>query len=778
MKIHNEKTKISVLSLAVQGALATMCALPLLAQADELSDEVLAIMRPTNFVEIGAQNVSQSAAKFGEYSGLNKSGAEFVGNFSVRGGDAYQGGDGTLRWGVSGYDLGTTSRELGATVGKQGQWNLNIGHDELRHNLSDTYQTPQQGSMGGNTFTLPASFGVYNGATTATTATVPPSTRAVPASALHTEEVGTTRKNTSFGAGYHFSPQLSLKFDYNHLAQSGAKLMASNTLGGVGTGVAGSTWRAEAIAILMNPTNYKTDTFNLALNWVGDKGHLTGGYHASFFKDGYDRMSWQNPIVTAAGNTAPAGVYQTTTMSTAPGNLLHQLNLSGGYAFSRTTKLVGGLSYGRNTQNDSFLTGMPETVLAPQSSLNGRVITKHANLKLTNQTTKDLTLSATLKHNERNNQTPSNIYQYYALNNMTTVDRAANAPYSNKKTEFELAGDYRVAKGQTIRLSYGYEKIDRWCNNYALGSNCLVSTSNTEDKLGIKYKLKASDVVSLNVGYSYADRKGTYDNNAITPLGGLDANSLTRVNSQNYPGFVAVPYAARKQDMLKAGVNWQANEKLELGVEGRYADNKYDPTLGVQGSKTTGINLDATYSYSEDASVSAYASWQDNKKDMRIGASGAGAVNTGASYAALVAPTNIWTNQLAEDGHAIGLNTKHRLMGGKLELSGDLSFSLDKSRYSTQVPYLATCSDPTVLSCGDLPDIKSRVTTLKITGIYSLDKSSRISVGYMYQQLKSNDYFYNWYQLGYTGTRGMPSNEQAPNYSVSLLAASYIYNFK
>lgn len=780
----NEEMKISVLSLAVHSALAVMFAMPMLADAADASQtEAAALRRPSNFVEIGAEHVSKDSAKFGEYSGLSKSGAEIIGNFSVSGGDAYDGGDGTLRWEITGNDLGTTSRELGATVGNQGRWNLSIGHDELRHNITDTYQTPQQGNMGGNTFTLPATFGVYNGATTATTITVPPSTRAIPAGALHTEEVGTTRKNTSFGVGYNISPQLSVKFDYNHLAQSGAKLLASATLGGINTGVVGSTWRAEAIAVLMNPTNYKTDTFNLALNWVGDKGHLTGAYYGSIFRDGYDRMSWENPIVTAAGNTAPAGVYQTTTMSTAPDNQLHQLNLSGGYTFSPTTKLTGGLSYGRNTQNDSFLAGMPEIVLAPQASLNGRVITTHADLKLTNKTTKDLTLSATFKYNERDNKTPSNIYQYYAINNITAIDSAANAPYSNKKTEFELAGDYRLDKRQNIRLAYDYEKINRWCDNYALAANCLVSPSSTEDKLGIKYKLKANDKVSLNAGYAHANRKSTFDHNAITPLSGLDAASLTLVNAQDYPGFEAFTYASRKQDLLKAGVNWQANEKLELGIEGRYVNDNYGSTLGIQDSRTTGINLDAAYTFSDNASVSAYVSWQSSKKDMRIGAApgavvGAVGTNTGTSYAALVAPTNIWTNLLDEDSNSIGINTKHKLMGGKLELAGDLSYSLDKSRYSTQVPYLATCSLATSLTCGDLPDIKSKVTTLKVTGIYSLDKRSKISVGYMYQQLKSDDYQYNWFQLGYTGTRGMPTNQQAPNNSVNVVAVSYIYNFK
>src|SRR5512135_1771296 len=99
MRTRNENMRVSVLSLAVQGALAMMFAVPMAASAaDTLENEVAAIRRPTNFVEIGAENVTRDSAKFGEYNGLNKSGGELIGNFSLRGGDAYEGGNGTKRW--------------------------------------------------------------------------------------------------------------------------------------------------------------------------------------------------------------------------------------------------------------------------------------------------------------------------------------------------------------------------------------------------------------------------------------------------------------------------------------------------------------------------------------------------------------------------------------------------------------------------------------------------------------------------------------------------------
>ncbi len=782
MKTHNEM-KVSILALAVQGALVAMFALPMMANAeDAASADATALKRPTNFVEIGAKNVVHDSAKFGEYNGLDESGVYGVANIDVRGGDAYEDGDGTTRWQIKGADLGTTSRSIGGSISNQGLWDLQINYDELRHNISDTYQTPQQGHMGGNHFTFPTAFGAFNGQANPSSRLMSPTKLGL----FDTKDVHSDRKNTTFGASYTFSPQISLQFDFNHLDQDGAKLIAVGALGGVHavTGLPAASnrsWRAEAVNIIMNPTNYKTDTVNLALNWTGDKGHLTAGYYGSFFRDGYNSVSSQNAMY-ATGATPVAGTYQTNVMSTAPDNQLHQFNLTGGYAFSPATKLAGGFSYGRNTQDNSYLAGRPEIVLAPRSNLNGEVITTHADLKLTHQATKDLSLSGGIKYNERDNQSPSNMYQYFAINGISTnpaaVDSAANAPYSNRKVQVELAGDYRLSKGQNVRLAYEHEYIKRWCDDYAIsGANCLVNPSNDEDKLGISYRLKALENVSFNAGYTYAKRRDDFQGNAITPLAGLNTLTPDDVNALNYPGFIAHPYAQRDQNQVKAGVNWQATEKLDLGLSGRYVHDDYDVKLGAQNGHTESINLDATYAYTENGSISAYATWQNRESKFKSGAAGLGASNEQPSYALLVAPTNIWSSKLEDESTAFGLNARHKgLLAGKLELIGDFSYSLDKSKYSTK-NWLANCATDKVFSCGDLPDIKNRLITFKLAGNYQIHKNGKLELGYTYQHLESDDYYYNGYQYGYTPNRVMPTNEQEQTYSVNVITAAYRYEF-
>lgn len=780
MKTCNEEMRLSVLGLAVQGALVALFAMPMVASAaDAVSeDEVAVIRRPTNFVEIGVMNTSDDSAKFGEYNGLNKSGVDLIGNFSLRGGDAYEGGDGTLRWGVNGADLGTTSREFGATVGNQGQWSLGISYDELRHNTAAGYQTPYLGSMGGNSFVLPADF-------SGTNATNTRALSAAQRSDFQTVDIGSTRKNTSFSAGYNINQQLSIKFDYNQLNQSGAKLMAfaADTRSGVG-GAA-----AESVSILPNPTNYKTDTVNLALNWVGEQGHMTGSYYGSFFRDGYDRVTWQS---YQGANTIQ-------TMTTPPGNDLHQLNLSGGYALSAKTKLTGGLSYGRNTQNDAFVDSKQMFAglnTLPATSLNGVVVTTHADLKLTDQTTKDLALSAGIKYDERDNRTASNIYDFYSFSgNRATYP---NTPLSIKKTQLELAGDYRLDKVQNIRLAYNHDDTSRWCNQYAVnagypaGTNCVVATGAKEDKLSAGYRFKASDDLNLNAGYSYGQRKSNFDIYARTAMigtsGGLVTGQPAGQNGGDFLGFHPYLDENRKQQTLKAGINWQANEKLSMGFTGRYTDDVYDTQYGWKSGHSWSMNLDAAYNYSENGSASAYVTQQRRyrtRTDLRNLQTATAATTTVINIPAYSTDNG----SLTDDDFTIGLAFKQAgLLGGKLELAGDLSYSLGKTDYGTTLNWAGatlptagityTCASAFLLSCGDLPTIKSMTTQLKLSGNYQVDKNAKVAVVYLYSHLSSTDYYYNALQYGYTPSSVMPTNQLSGSYSVNVIAASYIYSFK
>ena len=781
MKTRNEEMKVSILALAVWCTLLATVAVPLGAYAAD--NETDALTKPTNSVDFGALYSSQDSARFGQYNGLNKQGAYGLGGFDVRGGNGYdQSKDSALRWKLGGANLGTTARSLDGSVSDQGKWKLNLGYDELQHNITDTYQTPLQGSPGGNNFTLPQNFGLINAATGQPSARNLSSTQL---GAFQTEQEQTTRRNGSFGTSYTFSPQLSAQLDYNHLDQSGAKLIGTGSQGGITLPGTGTTGRAEAVNIIMNPTNYQTDNVNTALNWIGGKAHLTAGYYGSFFHDDYNSLSWQNALTSGApGACTSTNCFVNNTMSTAPSNTLHQANLTGGYDFSSTTKLAGGFSYGYNTQNNSYAPtlipqasgnsfNMMQANGLPSSSLNGVVQTTHGDLKLTNHSIKDLTLSTGFKFNERDNRTDSDIYKYRQIGNVAYT--GVNTPYSNSKTQYEASAAYRLTNAQNLTLAYEHENLKRWCNGVVGGAQCVASPTTNEDKIGLTYRLKAIEDVNFNAGYTYANRRADFDNSYLANTGNYAVTTAATpssvLNGGNYLGFVAYPYANRNENLGKTGVNWQVTQKLDLGVNGRFAYDQYDATLGVQNGQSAGVNIDTTYNYTENSSVSAYWSWQNGFRNLRNG----GTTNNAANA---LPNLGTWTNKLNNTSNTFGLLARHGgLLNNKLEIIGDFSYALDASSYSTQVPYNPACGSTSVLTCGTLPDINNNLLSLKLTGNYKVLKNGKVSLTYLYQQLNSSDYFYNGTQFGFTPNRVMPTGLQPQGYAVNVVALSYNYAF-
>jgi hypothetical protein len=130
-------------------------------------------------------------------------------------------------------------------------------------------------------------------------------------------------------------------------------------------------------------------------------------------------------------------------------------------------------------------------------------------------------------------------------------------------------------------------------------------------------------------------------------------------------------------------------------------------------------------------------------------------------------------------------------MAGKLDLTGSLTYSwartdIDVNGGSYVNNPLALAAPAPALAAGvpaafyipaaALPTVNNDTVTLRLSGNYALDKASSVRVLYSYQHLKSTDYMYDGYQYG-TGTNYLPTNQPAPNYTVNLIAVSYLHSF-
>ena len=93
------------------------------------------------------------------------------------------------------------------------------------------------------------------------------------------------------------------------------------------------------------------------------------------------------------------------------------------------------------------------------------------------------------------------------------------------------------------------------------------------------------------------------------------ANKIRGLNAGDYVGLSSFFLSSRTEHAVKAGTNWQATDKLSVGLNGRYTDDNYDG-LGVQKGHSWTLNLDTTYSYAEDGTFTLYVTQQERTRDV------------------------------------------------------------------------------------------------------------------------------------------------------------------
>jgi MtrB/PioB family decaheme-associated outer membrane protein len=862
-------TRLSV--LAVRGAFLALAFASLAHAADKEAEDpaVAELTRPASQVEVGLVNVDRSSAKFGEYNGLGKSGVYGIGNVDLHGGGAYDSNDAT-RWNVRGNNLGLENRDLSADYGVQGKFKLNFGYGELRHNLSDSFQTPYQGAGSGN-FTLPSNWlkpivpqvnatalnfralspvagtaSSLTGAPTPAQLSTLQGIRDADVPAFQNVELKTKRKTWDGGFGYNFGPQWEFTASYRHETKNGTKPI----------GVVSTISTFESTVILPDLVDTSTDQYNLGLNYTGDKGFAQVGFHSTLFKNKVTSLTWQDPSNLATSST----------ISSTPNNQFHQLNLTGGYNFSPATKLVMNAGYGRNTQNDSFLTDPQLPLGIPQSSLNGLVVSKDFNLKLTARPRKGLNLAAGYKFDDRDNRSPVNTYVFYDINQPKTgassfntalglpagtlgsnVNIYNNRPQSKRLNQFNLDADYAVAKGHTLAAGYEYQKIDRHCNGTWI--ECVDANSTRENALRAEWRARLSEDLSSNVRYTYSRRTVDYNSNAwlalvpmanvvpgaptvgattsaygylqqtgltgFGPIAGFPTTPLTgnaaiftpgnnivsqalyasRDNVSENPGMRRFNLADRNRDRFRSSVNWEATEKLSLhgGLDFNQDDYRNSP-LGLQNAKGWALNLDGGYSFSEAFGVNLFYTYEDQRSKQagwNFVANAPGGVPstiTGGCFADTatknlnnkIDPCNAWSSDSRDRTDTLGLTLRHKnLMGGKLDAGGSLVYSHARTDIGVRGGNYATIPGTTNLvyiHATDVPTVSSDSLELRLSGQYALDKSSSVRMLYAVKRLKTSDFAFDGRQFG-TLTTVMPTNEQAPQYTVHVIGISYVHNF-
>lgn len=787
---------------------------PLAVQAEESADDLRSLTTPDSQVEIGIGHVDNGSYKFGDYGrGMQRSGGFLIGNAKT----SMRGDNNANYLDLVARNLGLDSRSVSIKGGEQGNYGLSFEYDELMKLHSDSYMTPYTG-MGSARLTAPAGWagtidatpgGAINPPVAATTVT----TAMMSALAANMKQfnVSTKRKATGLGVSKQLDGGWDVAFNYKREDKDGTKLT------GIPLQIGGGGTRGAALA--PEPINYSTDLYDVTARYADEKLQAQVSYHASLFKNSNQSLTFDNLYYNALSTIG--GSTLTGRLGQMPDNEFHQLSASGGYTISKETRLTGNLSFGRMTQNEAFLPYITSAALVataptvpyvlgalPVSSLNGKIDTTHADIKLHTKLTHEAALTAGYKYDDRHNRTPVNQYFYLPADNNSATSYTNTAASSNRRTNTPLSKtqqmlyadlDYELSKATKLKFGYDYDKITHTYEP---------TSGDHEHTLKAEVKHSFSDTASGGLAYAYSDRNAdayngslplysTYQigylaslcvapNTFVNPLtgaavactGAASATATANTPFLDTPALEKFFLTDRKRDKLRAYANVSPSEKLDLQFGASYYKEKYpNAEAGFGLAKATGwsANVDANWAATEAVNGLFFASFEDYSTDQNG--------HNGASSATVPVITTLdrQNNTVAFDPLTGTTVRTDRSLTMGLGFNVKQNDSLDWGANFTHANTVGSTSFKNIgarlTTIFPVPDAVSRLNRLELFGKYKVQKDLTLNVKYAYEDYSSTDWA--WDGQGYTSsTTFIGSGQTSPDYRVNVIGASLIYSFK
>jgi MtrB/PioB family decaheme-associated outer membrane protein len=723
-----------------QGARLSLLALALLSAFGSVQAQVAPPVEGSVSAGIGlVSGDRQDRLLFDQYNGL-RPGSNAYGIFGAE----YYRRDDTKGTAVEFQvnDLLTGNRELGLRWKKQGDWKFSADYREL---VRRETATPNTGLIGAGT-------------TTPAVVVVPPGTG-----------FDLDLKTERTGLGFAFSKVLGNAWQFDASVQTEKK--EGSRLWGIGFTCpsttapgCGPTTGAEAgwaVLMLPEPINAKHNQVEARLNYASGPVHLSGGYYGSFYRNEFGSMTPSVPdrLFNPVGSLFPLsiGLQPILNQSVAlpPDNQAHHLDLTGSYAFSRTTLVNFKLGYGRATQDQNFAAAGFTAAPAGVTDLGGKVTTSLAQVGFTSRPLAKLSLSGNVRYENRDDDTP------LALYNVEGTSRYTNRQLPYESLRAKLQAGYQFTPEYRGTLAGTYKSIDRGVLTPSSAVAGITALREETEETGIRAELRRRMTENLSgaVSVETSKRDGS---NWLRDNSGTGVTEVTEAEfaSAGFAGGI-FPFtlADRKRDKLKLHADWQPNDQLSLQFVAEAGKDRFSPpsSYGLRDSSMNSLGVDWTYALSDKYNLNGYVSRGRQKLDQA------------RPDAAILAFDNTAT--------ALGLGFTGKPTGA-LEVGGLLSFIDDRSEFAQTLDTTAGLADAALLAAtGGLPDIVFRQTTLKLFGKYTLNKQSAVRVEVGHQRSKWNDWAWNHNGTPFVFSDGTIVNRN-PRQKVSFLAVTYIYRWR
>lgn len=660
-------------------------------------------------VSVGLGTVDGSKADraiFGQYNGLQDN--NVVGmlglDYSLRNQES-------SAWvELQGANLLGDTRELGLVWKNPGSWKFTADYGELVRYEPHTINTGLLGA----------------GSTT-------PQVVAIAAGAGNDLDLKTKRTGLGLGFTKIISHDLQLQVDVKSENKTG-----SRPFGAFMNCLASTTSTCLAVPglpmlMLPEPIDANHSQIEARLSYAMEKLRFSVGYYGSFYRNA-------NTALNPSGPNAGLNVNETL-LALPPDNQAHQIDLSGSYDFTGSTRGTVKLGYTTATQDAGFVSA------GPVANLGAKVNTTLAKVGLTSRPMPKLSLLADLRYENKDDQTP--------LANYNSV--GTNRQLSSEKTQGKLQASWQFTSDYRGTLGADYESIDRGVFTASSVLSSIIPLRQKTEEAGVRAELRRrlADDLSGAISVSSSRRDGS---NWLQ--GNPGAPGVTEVadpaSSFDLTQVVFMPTLAdRQRDKIKLFADWQPSEKLSLQFSAEEGKDKFSTpsAYGLQNTRMSQLGVDWGYAVNYNWALSGYLS--------RSGQT----INQARYAGSVMAFDN--TNFAA----SIGITGK---VASKVHVGGSLTYVDDKSVYAQT---LTASAPPGLLAGGGLPDIVYRQTALKLFGNYALEKGSSVRLDFVHQHVSANDWAWgsNGTQFAYSDGSTVT---QSQNQNVNFIGVTYVYLLK
>ncbi len=508
----------------------------------------------TGDLDFGLGRVSSSSYKFGEYTGLEKSGGYIV----AGGNAAYRNKDGNY-FNVNATNLGLSSRDITVNGGKQGLYELSAEYQEIPQYIANSGRTPFLG-IGSDALPLPPNW--VSGGSTGQMSKLYPDLQYV--------NIQNTRRIASIGAKFippeshwHFSAK------FRRDTQDGTNAIGGNFV--------------TTSSILPAYFDYSTNQVRATAAYNVEKWQVSFGYYGSFFQNSNAALTWDNPFTPLTPGATQGQMAQ------PPNNSFNAVTFSGAWQMFSNTRLMATGSLGHGTQDASFVSSTINSQLTPaplpRSSLDGVMDTINYAVRVYSSVLPNLDLTADYTFNKRDNHTPQASYQQ-VITDTYLSDYAVNIPYSFNTQQGRFIADYSVISNLHLEGGISYKNEERTYSETA-------STQTNSYWANIRANPFSAMTASLQFTH---ERRFSPDYNAVDNLFAPE-NPLMR----------QFDLANRTRNQYRGQITYAISSQWNAGLTAEDNDDQYDSTsIGLTQGKDFNYTVNLTYTPMKTLNFNGY----------------------------------------------------------------------------------------------------------------------------------------------------------------------------